>query len=158
MFHSPFLSLLRKWEQADVCLHRRQGKKQTTPQSQHRGTIKIKFTVCGTCSRAELTVSILIICRAFGGSASCMAERRQHWYTQNDARFFSTYYTNHPLWARGCCLPVRLLWVRAPWASRGWDLPPRMGSDDSRHPESRQWEHGAPAPRCGRQVPRKVRQ
>lgn len=75
---------------------------------------KINFTVCGTCSRAELTVSILIIGRAFGGPASFTAEQQQRWYTQNNARIFSMYYTNHPLRARGCCLPVRLLWVRAP--------------------------------------------
>lgn len=51
-----------------------EGKEQTTPQSQHRGTIKIEFTVGRTCSWAKRTVSILIISQAFGGLTSAHSQ------------------------------------------------------------------------------------
>lgn len=48
-----------------------EGKKQTASRQQHRGTIKIKFTVNRTYSWGRtLTVRILIICKALGGRTS----------------------------------------------------------------------------------------
>lgn len=52
-----------------------EGKKQTASQQQHRGTIKIKFTVNRTYSWGKtLTVSILIICKALGGRTSAPSQ------------------------------------------------------------------------------------
>lgn len=51
------------------------SRKQTSIQELHRGTIKIKFTVNRTCSWGKtLTVSILIISKAFGGLTSAHSQ------------------------------------------------------------------------------------
>lgn len=63
----------RRLSSLQTLLH--EGTKQTASQQQHRGTIKIKFTVNRTYSWGKtLTVSILIICKALGGRTSAPSQ------------------------------------------------------------------------------------
>lgn len=115
-----------------------EGKRQTTPQSQHRGTIKTEFTVGRTCSWARLTVSILIISQAFGGLTS--AHRRAVAAAGVDLKQceFLLHVVNQSsvlgTWLL-LFLCVRALSIH--WVGTGWSPPaPEGRSEDRRHPES----------------------